>query len=198
VRALVTHSCCRDTQESLAIRYSLAGFLIAGLLACDSSVAPSGGGSADQARQVTLRTDRTVYTASPIGGEGPYRTYEFTLVAQFTNGMSAPVYLERCYPSTPYPVYGIGSGAGARESAYDPVWACVGNDAPIVVLAGETRTDSLRVAGPNSWDGRTKEPFGDLAGQFRLSYGVGSCRAVNDCELPARVESNDFDVRLGP
>jgi hypothetical protein len=160
-------------------------------------MAPSGGGSADQGGQVSLRTDRAAYTASLSGGKGLYRTYRFTLVAQFTNGMAEPLYLERCYPTTPYPIYAIGSAAEGREAAYNPAWGCVGNDGPIVVLAGETRTDSLRVTGPNSWDGRTNEPFGDLAGRFRLSYMVGSCRAVSGCKLPNPVESNNFDVRLG-
>jgi hypothetical protein len=178
------------------MRYALSGFLVAALVACTSSVAPSGAVSEHEPLPIRLRTDRAAYTASLSGGEGFYRTYRFTLVAQFTNGMSDPVYLERCYPTTPYPEYAIASDAVGRESAYNPVWACVGHDAPIMVLAGETRTDTLRVTGPNSWDGRTNEAFGDLAGRFRLSYVVGSCRAVSDCELPQAVQSNDFDVQL--
>jgi hypothetical protein len=180
------------------VKYSVVGFLFAALMACESSVAPSDGVTADQAGQVTLRTDRTAYSATPIGGEGPYRTYAFTLMAQFTNGMSRPVYLERCYPDTAYPVYGIGAGADGPAAAYDPAWACVGHDAPIVVLAGQTRTDSLRITGPNAWDGRTEEPFGDLVGRFRLTYVVGTCRAVRGCALPGRgSESNEFDIHLG-
>jgi hypothetical protein len=179
------------------MRYSLVGFLVAAVVGCGSSVAPSDRVTDDQSGQVTLRTDRAAYSASPVEGEGPHRTYAFTLVAQFINGTSRPVYLERCFPDTPYPVYGIGSGAGGPAAAYNPAWACVGHDVPIVVSPGQTRTDSLRIAGPNAWDGRTGEPFGDLVGRFRLSYRVGTCRAVSSCELPGRFrESNPFEVSL--
>ena len=161
-------------------------------------MAPSGEATAGQSGQVTLRTDRAAYSARPIGGEGPYRTYAVTVVAQFTNGMSQPVYLQRCYPETPYPIYGIVAAEEGREAAYDPAWACVGHDLPIVVSAGQTRTDSLRIAGPNAWDGRTKEPIGNLVGRFRLSYVVGTCPSVTGCELPGPIrESNEFEVRLG-
>jgi hypothetical protein len=181
------------------MRHSLIGFLLAALIGCESSVAPSDSVTADnQSGQVSLRTDRASYSAMPIGGEGSYRTYGFTLVAQFTNGMSRTVYLERCYPTTPYPVYGIGSDADGQSAAYNPTWGCVGHDSPIVVLPGMTRTDSLRILGPNAWDGRTNEPFGNLTGRFRLSYVVATCRAVSGCELPGHPrESNDFEVRLG-
>jgi hypothetical protein len=188
-----------STNESTeAMRYSLVGLLFSAVVACGAPVATSGDVTADRSGEVTLRTDRAAYSATPIGGEGPYRTYAATLVAQVTNGMSRPVYLQRCYPETPYPIYGIVSAEEGREAAYNPAWACVGHDLPIVVSAGYTRTDSLRIAGPNAWDGRTKEPFGDLVGRFRLSYAVGTCRAVSGCELPGRTESNEFEVRLEP
>jgi hypothetical protein len=180
------------------MRYSLVGLLFSAVVACGVPEATSGDVTADQAGEVTLRTDRAAYSATLIGGEGPYRTYAATVVARFTNGMSRPVYLQRCYPETPYPIYGIVSAAEGREAAYNPSWACVGHDLPIVVSAGDTRTDSLRIAGPNAWDGHTKEPFGDLAGRFRLSYAVSTCRAVSGCELRGRGESNEFEVRLGP
>ena len=180
------------------MRYSLVGFIVAALVGCGSSLAPSDRETDAQSGQLTLRTDRLTYSAQLVGGEGSYRTYGFTLVAQFTNGTSRPVYLERCFPDTTYPVYEIGSGANGPAAAYDPAWACVGHDAPIVVSSGETRTDSLRIAGPNAWDGRTGEPFGDLVGHFRLSYRVGTCPAVTACELPGSVgESNEFEIRLG-
>jgi hypothetical protein len=180
------------------VRYSVVGFLIAGLVACESSAAPSDRVTADQSGEVTLRTDGAAYSARLIGGEGSYRTYAFTLVAQFTNRMPESVYLERCYPDTPYPVYGIGSGAGGPAAAYDPAWACVAHGVPIVVPAGDTRIDSLSISGPNAWDGRTGEPLGDLVGSFRLSYRVGTCPAISSCELPGRFrESNQFEIRLG-
>ena len=181
------------------MRHALVVFLLGALVACGPPVTPSGELTADQSGQVTLRTDRATYHASPTGGEGSYRTYAATVVTQFTNGMSRIVYLERCYPDTPYPIYGIVSAEKGREAAYDPTWACVGHDVPIVVLPGGIRRDSLRLVGPNAWDGRTNKPFGDLVGRFRLSYVVGTCRTVTGCEVPGRFrESNEFEVRLGP
>jgi hypothetical protein len=176
------------------MRVSLAGLLFVSLVACGAPVA-----SDELTSPITLQTDRAAYSASLIGGEGTYRTYTVTVVAQFTNRTALPVYLERCYPDTPYPIYGIVSAEEGREAAYNPVWACVGHDRPIVVSGGKTRTDSLHLSGPNAWDGRTNQPFGDLVGRFRLSYAVGTCRAVSRCEVPGQVgESNEFEVRLEP
>jgi hypothetical protein len=166
--------------------------------ACGAPLATSGDPVADRLGELALRTDRTVYRAVAAGGDDPYHTFAFTLVAHLTNRTSAPVYLERCYPDTPYPIYTVVSTQEDVESAYAPVWACVGHDHSITVRPGETRTDSLRITGPNAWDGHTRQPFGVLAGRFRLSYTVGTCPAVTGCEVPGRVrESNEFEVRLG-
>ena len=185
----------------MPMRYSPFGLPIAlaALIACGSSVPTSGDVTADQEGQVTLRTDRAAYQASLAGGEGPYRRYAVTLAAQLSNGLSIPLYLQRCYPDTPYPIYGVVSAEEGREAAYSPVWACVGHDRPIVLSAGKTRTDSLPVLGPNTWDGHTNMPSGDLVGRFRLGYLIGTCRAVVSCELPGgSIESNEFEVGLEP
>jgi hypothetical protein len=184
------------------MRYSLFGLPIGALVAligCGASVPTFGDVGADQDTRVTLRTDRAAYGASVAGGEGSSRRYAVTLAAQLSNGLSVPLYLQRCYPDTPYPIYGVVSAEEGREAAYNPVWACVGHGSPIVLRAGETRTDSLRVLGPNAWDGHTNMPFGDLVGRFRLSYAIGTCRGVVSCELPGgSIESNEFEVRLEP
>ena len=181
------------------MRFSLAGLLFASLVACGAPVDSSDELTAGQSSQLTLQTDRAAYSASLSGGEGPYRTYAVTVVARLTNRTSRPVYLQRCYPDTPYPIYAIVSAEEGREPAYNPVWACVGHDQPIVVLAWHTRIDSLRISGPNTWDGLTNKPLGDLVGRFRLSYSVFTCPSVRGCEVAGRVgESNDFEVRLEP
>lgn len=174
--------------------------LVLGLASCNVSLVACGTpvDSDELISQVTLQTDRAAYSASSIGGEGTYRTYTVTVVAQFTNGLLRPVYLERCYPDTPYPIYGIVSAEEGREAAYNPVWACVGHGRPIVVSGGQTRIDPIHLSGPNAWDGRTNQPFGDLVGRFRVSYAVGTCPSVNGCAVAGRVESNDFEVRLEP
>lgn len=181
------------------MRVALAVLLSGFVAACGAPVATSDELTAGQSSQLTLQTDRAAYSAGFIGGEGPYRRYTVTVVARFTNKTSRPVYLERCYPDTPYPIYGIVSTEEGREAAYSAAWACVGHDRPIVVSLGETRTDSLHISGPNTWDGHTNQPSGDLVGRFRLSYAVGTCPSVYHCEVAARVsESNDFEVRLEP
>jgi hypothetical protein len=181
------------------MKLHLAGVFFLAIAACESPVATSRDLTLEELSDLTLRTDSTTYTATLIGGEGSYRTYGVTLVARFTNGTSRPVYLDRCYPGTPYPIYGIVSSEPSLESAYNPVWACVGHDQPIVVRAGETRTDFLQIAGPNMWDGHTKEPMGALVGRYRLTYSVNSCADGYPCDVSARIRgSNEFEIRLAP
>ena len=183
------------------MRYSPLGLpvALATLIACGASVPTSGDVTADQEGQVTLRTDRAAYQATLAEGEGSYGRYAVTLAAQLSNGLSVPLYLQRCYPDTAYPIYGVVSTEEGRTAAYDPVWACVGHGRSIVVSPGEIRTDTLQVLGPNSWDGHTNVPVGDLAGRFRLSYLIGTCRAVVSCQLPGgSINSNEFEVVLGP
>lgn len=147
-----------------------------------------------------LATDQASYVARYKGGEGSYRQYGFTLVARFENRTGEPVYLERCYPNTPYPIFGIEivGGTGALlESGYDRAWACVGHESQIVVQPGDTRVDTLRIHGPNSWDGHTKVPYGSLEGSFRLVYQAGTCGDVFRCPLPREARSsNVFEVRV--
>lgn len=146
-----------------------------------------------------ILTDQGSYVARYQQGEGSYRMYGFTLVARFQNTGGEPVYLERCYPDSPVPVFGVErvGGAGGANSGYDPVWACVGHDSQIVVQPGETRVDTFRIRGPNSWDGRTGTPSGSLDGSFRLVYQAGSCRDVFRCQLPRKARSsNAFQVRV--
>jgi hypothetical protein len=121
------------------------------------------------------------------------------VVARLTNRSSQTVYLERCYPDWSYPIYGVETVGSDQDAAYDPAWGCVGHDHPIVVTAGETRTDSLQLTGPNMWDGHTHIPLGTLIGRFRLSYPLRMCPGEDDCSLSqVSVSSNDFEVRLAP
>ncbi len=77
------------------------------------------------------------------------------------------------------------------------MWACVGHENQIVVEPGGARVDTLRIRGPDSWDGRTGVPSGSLEGSFRLAYQAGSCRDVFRCLLPREARSsNEFEVRV--
>lgn len=148
---------------------------------------------------VALTTDRTEYTATPLEGEGDYRVYGFRVVARFTNWSGAPVYLDRCHPRDPRPMFGVRlrTGAPGLQSGYDPAWACVGHDDPIVVRPGATRTDTLLIRGPNAWDGSTAQPLGVLEGEFQLTYTARTCRSDTGCELPDGMSaSSPFRVRV--
>ena len=163
------------------------------LAGCASILDPPG-------EDTALVTDQASYVARYQRGEGSYRQYGFTLVASFQNRTGGPVYLERCYPDTPVPTFGVelvGGVGWAPESGFDPVWACVGHGSQIVVRPGDTRVDTLRIHGPNSWDGRTGAPGGSLEGSFRLVYPAGTCRDVVRCPLPREARSsNAFEVRV--
>ena len=54
-----------------------------------------------------LRTDRDDYLANPEKPVDKQRIYGFTLIARFENRTQEPVYLDRCYPNSPYPMYAI-------------------------------------------------------------------------------------------
>jgi hypothetical protein len=181
------------------MRYVWAGLAALVFGACESPTAAPRQLTAEELKALTLQTDRLAYTAALVQGVGPYRTFGFRLVARFTNDLVRPVYLKRCYPDWPSPIYGISAADADQEAAYNPVWACVGHDRPIVVQPGETRTDTLEVRGPNAWDGYTNAPLGTLGGRFQLSYEVGTCRSVHDCPVAGRVRaSNEFEVYLAP
>ncbi len=77
-------------------------------------------------------------------------------------------------------------------SAYDRVWACVGHESPIVIAPRATRVDTLRIEGPNIFDGNTKAPEGMLEGDFRLVYEVGTCHREGEakCLLPLEERSS--------
>ncbi len=100
----------------------------------------------------------------------------------------APVYLERCDPDSPHPIYGVrlvGAGPlGAPvpwRAAYDPIWACGGHDLAVAVRPGEAWVDTLRLSGPNVWHGVTHQPDGVLERRFQLSYQVRSCPDPDRC-----------------
>jgi hypothetical protein len=181
------------------MRSQLSRLLLLAITACEGPFGTTRELTVEDLRDRTLGTDRNLYEATLVDGEGAYRTYAVTMVAEFTNAMDQPVYLGRCLPDTDSPIYGILSVEPELEAGYDPIWACVGHDNPILVGAGESRVDTLRLSGPNAWDGYTKEPFGTLTGRFQLSYAIGTCPDVYGCGVvQSYVESNEFEMRLKP
>ncbi len=147
-----------------------------------------------------VSTDRTVYTAQPMFADctAPGCAYEFTVIASYKNHMDRPLYLARCDPDSPTPIYGVRLVEPEGESAYGPIWACGGHDNAILVQPGETRTDTLLISGPNVFDGETGEPLGLLEGQFVLVYQVQICPEQDSrCLLvDAAGRSSVFEVWL--
>jgi len=146
----------------------------------------------------SLTIDRTEYVARHESGVGNYREYAFTMVVQFRNKTSDPLFLARCYPDSPGPIYGVElvDEGDSWGSAYSALWACVGHDRQLRVDPGAVRADTLRVRGPNAWDGRGGKPYGALTGRMRLRYSVQSCRGDGRACPPAAARSKVFRVEL--
>jgi len=146
-----------------------------------------------------LHLDQPEYTATCIEKLGNTCSYVFTLVARYENRTADTLYVSRCYPRDPTPMYGVETIDDTADAAYDPVWACVGHDSPIVIAPSAARVDTLRIEGPHSFDGKTNAPMGRFEGGFRLLYQVSSCwRGRTKCQLlPEWQRSGTFRVHLG-
>lgn len=145
----------------------------------------------------SLVTNATSYVAIRIPGTSRPRRYQFTVITRFENQSTAPVFLARCFPNSPQPEYDIVAGDGSSvESAYSPVWACVGHNSQFQVPPGAVRIDTFRVQGPNMFDAGKQVAIGATAGQFKLILfianepGDGARRVAREFGL-----SNAFTVR---
>lgn len=146
-----------------------------------------------------IQTDAVWYTAVPGPSQGTYQPYTFDLMARFTNQTDATVYLERGFPDQPQPDYSIRlvSGDSQQTSAFNTILTGVSHDQQIAVAPGETRTDTLRLGGPTSWDGRTGEAFGELEGVMELAYFARACQRERPCATPITGAVSDvFEVVL--
>jgi hypothetical protein len=146
-------------------------------------------------------TDATGYVALPIGQYFGHDRYSFTIVARFENRGATPLYIARCFPTSPSPIFGVTrTDLLGKTSGFNTTWGCVGVSHMIAVAPGAYQVDTLTMTGPNLFDGVTHEPLnGPLEGRYRLSYDV----RVSDGETaPAAPfgagSSNEFVVRLSP
>jgi hypothetical protein len=139
-------------------------------------------------------TDATGYVAVRIPGQPRYR---FTVITRYENRGVVTLYLGRCFPNSPQPLFGAALATpGTGESAYATIWACVGHDKQFAIEPGEVRLDTLQVEGPNSFDGRTHEPFGVTEGDFRLYFDVRLNAGDGGPDAPDALKlSNAFRVR---
>jgi hypothetical protein len=143
---------------------------------------------------VHFTTDTTGYTAVRI--PGTLERYRFAVITRYQNRGATPVYLGRCFPQTPRPLFSVDIVEPAtEESGFGQVWACVGHDDQFEILPGAARTDTFVVEGPNAFDGRTNEPFGVTKGIFRMYFDVRTARGDGAPEAPlAQRLSNAFRV----
>jgi hypothetical protein len=143
-----------------------------------------------------LTTDATAYAATQIGGDPRYARYSFTVVATITNRTVAPMYLDRCYPNSQAPIYGVELVGRSGEAAYDPIWACGGHDQRLRLMPGESRVDTLQLSGPNAFPHGGGTGHGAITGRMRLRYALQGCAGEAECRLPADAGlSNVFEVR---
>ena len=150
-----------------------------------------------------LQTDRLEYTATRLEDNGLHSQYGFAVEVEYRNTTDEPLWLGRCESDSETPMYGV-EATEAEEAAYDQAWACSGHDGQFLVPPGGSRTDVLRIRGPNAWGGCTVdgcrddfEYHGTLQGRFRLRYDVRLCGG--DCYEPAPAKlriSNEFVVRI--
>ena len=162
------------------------------LASCSSAVEPSSGdlGSVPAG---AFTTDATGYTAYRLPGGLP--RYQFRLVSRFQNQGAATVYLGRCFPESPTPLFSVVSTTAA-ESGYAQPWACVGHDQQFAIRPGEARVDTLLVQGPNMFEGGTSTPIGVSQGNFRLYYDVRLAPGDGAPPAPDAITlSNAFRVR---
>ena len=172
-----------------------SALLLVALAACRTQPGPSAVASCPEpalypTAPPSIETDARTYTARHDGGEGPHARYSFDLVARFTNPLPDTVYLGRERPDSPHPIYGLG------RSAYNGAVLGSAHSRQFAVAPGATRTDTLHVTGPMTWDGVTGEPDGPLDGPMRLSYEAYGCRGEAARLAVGVAVSDTFVVRL--
>jgi hypothetical protein len=158
----------------------------------------------DTDRAYEFTTDSLLYTARHHRGTTPSRQYDLTVFARYRNLRRAPVALTRCFPEDRTPLYGVRdaaadtAGGRAAGAAYDLMWGCVGLREHLVVAAGGTREDTLRLVGPTGWtqEGR---PIGEVEGTFYLTYHLAPCPPPLTCAADsAHQRSTTFRVVRAP
>lgn len=145
----------------------------------------------------SLMTDVTGYVAQRVAGTAPpLQEYQFAVITRFQNRSTAPVYLARCFPNSPQPIYGIVVADGSKtEAAYDPAWGCVGHNSQFQVLPGGVRVDTFLVRGPNGFDEGKQQAIGITSGVFRLVLSVASAPGDGAPAAPGALGiSNAFAV----
>jgi hypothetical protein len=148
-----------------------------------------------------LTTDAKSYVA--IGNGASFeQSFHFLVVSRFENHSEDTMFLERCYPNSAQPLFSVVDVDSAAKvapddrPAYSQMWACVGHDKQIEVAPGTVRIDTLRVDGPNTFNGHTGVGYGKLEGIFRLCFVARRGRGERAPYVPySERVSNPFTVR---
>jgi hypothetical protein len=176
---------------------AISGLLVAlcaAITSCDDPVEP--GGDLGPVPDVHFTTNATSYIAHRLPGM-PAR-YSFTVITRFENRSAGTVFLGRCYPDSPQPLFSVSIDEPADEaSGFGQIWACVGHNSQFELAPGATRIDTLTVEGPNSFDGHTHAPHGVVEGIFRMYFDVRHAQfdGAPAAPMPQRL-SNAFRVRI--
>ena len=140
-------------------------------------------------------TDATSYVAHRILGSGSLRRYRFTVITRYTNRGATSLFLGRCFPTSPQPMFTVLHADPSVRSGYEYVWGCVGHDKQFEIPPGAVRVDTVQVEGPNILDGVTHEALGVTSGRFRLYFSVGVAAGDGAPGAPAPMRlSNEFLV----
>ena len=138
-------------------------------------------------------TDATGYLAYRLPESLP--RYQFRIVSRFENRSAGTLYLGRCFPDSPQPLFTVFNTVPV-ESGYTQGWACVGHDRQFAIRPGEVRIDTLVVEGPNMFQGGTHVPIGVTEGDFRLYFDVRLAPGDGAPAAPDSIKvSNVFRVR---
>lgn len=139
---------------------------------------------------VFLQTDQSEYVADAVPGTAPRTRYAFAVELRLTNNSLQSVPIGRCGLQSTKPMYSVvlTESAPGQESAYNPVWACLGGVPPLIVEPGRVRIDTLRIEGPKVFNGITGEPYGVLVGRMHVLLAAG----------PRGIRSNAFTVTVRP
>jgi hypothetical protein len=145
-----------------------------------------------------LKTDASWYLADPIESSGTPPRRHFRVITRFENTTSVPLYLGRCFPDSPRPLFTVAvADTKPRDSAYGQIWGCVGHSNQFQIVPGAFRVDTFDVSGPNEFPSGNPVGIGTVQGLFqmffdvRLEPGDGAEPAPREFEF-----SNVFNVVL--
>ena len=141
-----------------------------------------------------ITTDSVAYTARLVPGSTS--TYTLRVVTRFVNRGRTDVYLGRCFPNSPRPMYIIGAETQSEsQSAYNPAWGCVGHDKQFLVAPGQARADTFDLTGPNICRASPPVCEGLLEGRFRIAFMLRNSSG-DGTDVDFGKASNPFAISL--